>query len=48
VQSAAFQERLATVGIVASPMSQSDFTTFVANQVDTVGATVRNMGITND
>jgi tripartite-type tricarboxylate transporter receptor subunit TctC len=48
LQTPAFQERLATVGIVSGQMSQPDFVTFVANQVNTVGATVRSMGITND
>jgi len=48
LQSAAFQERLATVGIVAGQMSQPEFSAFVQNQVNTVGATVRAMGITND
>ncbi|WP_424813912.1 Bug family tripartite tricarboxylate transporter substrate binding protein [Roseococcus sp. YIM B11640] len=48
LQTPAFQERLATVGIVSGQMSQPDFVTFVQNQVNTVGATVRSMGITND
>lgn len=48
LQSAAFQERLASVGIVAGQMSQPDFSAFVQSQVNTVGATVRSMGITND
>jgi tripartite-type tricarboxylate transporter receptor subunit TctC len=48
LQTPAFQERLATVGIVSGQMSQPDFVTFVSSQVNTVGATVRSMGITND
>jgi tripartite-type tricarboxylate transporter receptor subunit TctC len=48
LDTAAFQDRLATVGIVPGEMTQPDFAAFVAQQVNTMGATVRAMGIRND
>ena len=45
---AAFRERLASVGIVPGEMTQPEFTEFVAEQVTTVGGAVRAMGIRND
>jgi tripartite-type tricarboxylate transporter receptor subunit TctC len=43
-----FQERLATVGIVPGEMTQPEFADFVTEQVATMGAAVRAMGIKND
>lgn len=48
LQTTAFQERLATVGIVSGEMTQPEFAGFVAEQVGTMGAAVRAMGIKND
>ena len=42
------QDRLASVGILPAAMSQPAFAAFVAEQVGTMGATVRAMGIRND
>lgn len=44
----AFQERMATVGIVPRAMSQPEFAAFVAQQVEVMGGAVRAMGIRND
>jgi tripartite-type tricarboxylate transporter receptor subunit TctC len=48
MQTSMVQERLATVGIIGGTMTQPDFTNFVASQIDTMGGTVRAMGIRND
>ncbi|SDC16753.1 Tripartite-type tricarboxylate transporter, receptor component TctC [Belnapia rosea] len=48
LQTAAIQERLATVGIITGVKTQPEFAGFVAGQVNTIGAAVRAMGIRND
>jgi tripartite-type tricarboxylate transporter receptor subunit TctC len=48
MQTPMMQERLATVGIIPGSMSQPEFTRFVTEQIDTVGGTVKAMGIKND
>ncbi|MBL6455625.1 tripartite tricarboxylate transporter substrate binding protein [Belnapia sp. T6] len=44
----AIQERLAGVGIITGTKTQPEFAGFVAEQVNTIGAAVRAMGIRND
>jgi tripartite-type tricarboxylate transporter receptor subunit TctC len=48
LQTQSVQDRLATVGIVPGAMTQPQFAGFVAEQVATVGAMVKAMGIKND
>jgi tripartite-type tricarboxylate transporter receptor subunit TctC len=48
LQTKAVQDRLGTVGIVSGEMPQPEFAAFVADQVNTMGAAVREMGIKND
>ena len=48
LQAPAIQERLAGVGIVTGTRTQPEFAAYVAEQVDTIGAAVRAMGIKND
>jgi tripartite-type tricarboxylate transporter receptor subunit TctC len=44
----AFQERMATVGIMPRAMSQAEFAAFAAREVEVMGGAVRAMGIRND
>ncbi|WP_043365908.1 tripartite tricarboxylate transporter substrate binding protein [Belnapia sp. F-4-1] len=48
LQTPAIQERLAGVGIITGTRTQPDFAAYVAEQVNTIGAAVRAMGIRND
>lgn len=48
LRTAAIQERLANVGIVAGIRTQRDSAPYVAEQLSTIGAAVRAMGIRND
>jgi len=48
LQTPAIQERLAGVGIVTGTRTQPEFAAYVAEQVNTMGAAVRAMGIRND
>ena len=48
LQAPAIQERLAAVGIVTGTKTQPEFAAYVAEQVNTMGAAVRAMGIRND
>jgi tripartite-type tricarboxylate transporter receptor subunit TctC len=48
VRTAAFQERMATVGIVPRTMTPEAFTVFAAREVEVMGGAVRRMGIRNE
>ena len=48
VRSAAFQERMATVGIVPRTMTPEAFTAFATREVEVMGGAVRRMGIRNE
>jgi tripartite-type tricarboxylate transporter receptor subunit TctC len=48
VRTAAFQERMATVGIVPRTMTPEAFTAFAAREVEVMGGAVRRMGIRNE
>lgn len=48
LQTPAMKERLASVGILSGEMTGPEFTAFVTEEVNTMGAAVRAMGVRND